>query len=124
MSPSKLDLFNALKIEIAAGKGLNESVHLVNHDAERKRRKENKKRTTIIRMESYSPESYSEFHEQRDRYIRLAVDPSIGVMLMIRSMAAFSDATIQGWVKDGVQTEGDVAGPPPPKADLPDWLTD
>ena len=120
--PSKLDLFNQLKIEIASGKGLQDSVHLVNHDAEKKRRKENKNRTTRITMEAYSPESYSEFHVERDRYIRLAVDPSIGVQLMIRAMKAFSDSIIVDWLKDGHQTEGDEAGPPPEKASLPEWL--
>ena len=120
--PTKQELFNQLKIEIASGKGLHDSVHLVNHDAEAKRRKENKKQSTRVIMDTYSPESYSEFHQQRERFIRTAVDPSIGIHLMIRALAEVSDDTLRQWLTDGHQAEGDQPGPGPEKARLPEWL--
>lgn len=105
MSPTKLELFNELKLDIAAGRGLHDSVHLVNHDQERKRRKENKAKTTTVRFEAYSPESYSEFHMQRDRYVRLCVDPSLAIQVMLQALAAFSDEVIKDALAHGHREE-------------------
>lgn len=118
--PTKKELFEQLKIDIAAGKGLQDSCHLVNHDAERVRRRENRAKSTRVMIETHSPQSYSEFHEQKERYIRAAVDPSIAIQLMIRALAAIDEITLQQWIKEGHQHPDDQPGPP--KAEIPSWL--
>lgn len=108
--------FELLKTKILAGKG-GEKIHVVWHEAERQRRRENKKQSTRFAMETYSPQSYSELHEERERFIRIAVDPSLAVQLMIRALAAPDESTLRQWLKDGPVHPGDQ----PTKAEIPDW---
>jgi hypothetical protein len=113
--------FELLKAKILAGKG-GETIHVVWQDQVRRQRRENPKKTTMVRFESYDPKTYSDFHEQKQRFIDIAGDPSIAMLLLVRALAQVSEDTLRQWLTDGHQTEGDEAGPPPPKAELPEWL--
>ena len=118
--PTKKELFNQLKIDLAKGQG-EHMVHLVDHAEERERRAINPNRSTKMFINCYSTEGWRLMQMQKDRYFTIGVDPHIAVDLMIRALAAFNDATLRGWVDQGHQApEG--APPGPPKAELPEWM--
>jgi hypothetical protein len=111
--PTKMELFNQLKIDIAAGRGLEDPVHLVNHAEERKRKRENPGQSTRVMLNCYSPEAYSAFQVQKDRYFTVVVDVRIAIDFMVRALAQVDDATLRKWLEQGHE---------PDPNDLPEWL--
>ena len=116
--PTKLELFNQLKIDINKGEG-GDPVHLVDHVKERKRKRDNPEKSTRTILDCRSPEMWSAFQLQKERYVTLAVDPAIAVALMVRALSTPTEAELRVWLADGHQ-DGD-AGPAPSKAEIPDW---
>jgi hypothetical protein len=108
--PSKIELFNQLKIDIAAGRGLEDPCHLVNHAVERKRKKENPGQSTRVILNCYSPEAYSAFQMEKDRYFSVVVDVRIAIDFMIRALHQVDDVTLRKWLESGHEPE------------LPEWL--
>jgi len=111
--PTKMELFNQLKIDIASGRGLEDPVHLVNHAQERKRRKENPEGSTRAVLNCYSPEAYSAFSVQKDRYFSVVVDVRIAIDFMVRALAQVDDETLRKWLADGHE---------PAEEGIPAWL--
>ena len=112
--------FELLKAKINAGKG-NEVCHVVFHSAELKRKRENPQQSTRIVFNARTAEAWTEFQMQKERYMSIAVDPHIGVDLIIKALAAFSDATIRGWANQAEEPSADQALDETP---LPEFLQD
>ena len=121
------DEFELLKAKINAGKG-NEICHVVYHSAELKRKKTNPDKSTRMMLQCRTPEQWTEMQMQKERYMAIAVDPGIGLDLMIKALAAFSEQVIRGWVKDGNEERpGPTPAEPMPgedwfDSDLPESL--
>ena len=103
--------FERLKALINAGKE-QERIHIVYTDRDARKRQENPQKSTRIVFNTYSADAYAEFYKQKERYFKIAVDPHLAVDLMIRALAAFSDATVRDWVEQGHSPEVNA---------LPDW---
>jgi hypothetical protein len=121
--------FNILKDRCAKSGGVR-VIHIVDHKSEKKRKAENPERSTRMVINAGSPEAWSALQLQKDRYVEIAVDPSIGILLMIRALQQQDDETLREWLREGHQQENDrapdVAEPadfaPQGDGDVPDWL--
>lgn len=119
---SLIDEFNAMKIKVAKAMALNDQatlnrkIHVVDHEAERERKRTNPNKSTKVYFNCYSPDAWREFQTQKDRYFELAVDPHIAVDLMVRALTHFTDEQLRSWISEGHQDSG------VPKAELPAWL--
>jgi hypothetical protein len=74
-----------------------ETVHVVFVEREAKARSENagpKPKTRLIR-ELDSAEAYGEFNAEFDRYIRCAVNKTVGISAMIQALKQISDEAIR-----------------------------
>ena len=118
-----LEEFNAMKIKIAAALAkndqatLNRKIHIVDHEAERERKRTNPKQSTKVIFNCRTPEQWKEFQMVKEPYFEICGDPHIAIDCMIRALREHH-AEISKWVEEGHQ-----AGPP--KAELPDvpeWL--
>lgn len=107
--------FESMKIRIAKGEG-SKVIHIVDHEAEKKRRRNNPENSTKIYLNCYSPQGWRAIQTQKDRYFTLAVDPHIAIDLMARALAAFSDSVLRDWIEQGHSKPGEA----PP--DTPDWM--
>jgi len=120
-----LEEFNAMKIKVAAAMAkndqaaLNRKIHIVDHEAERERKRTNPKQSTKAVFNCRTPEQWKEFQMAKEVYFEVAVDPHIAIDCIIRALKSHSAEEIKKWVEDGHQ-QG------PPKAELPDdipgWL--
>ena len=99
-------------------------IHVVWHERERKRKIENPEKSTRMSINCHSPEAWSELQIQKERYILVAVDPSIAVLLMIRALRQVHDDELRQWLQDGPQEENTSGAPGPPRAEIPKWLQD
>jgi len=114
--------FESLKIRIAKGEG-NKTIHVVDHDAELKRKRTNPAKSTRVTLNCRTPEQWSEFQMAKERYFELAKDPQVALDLLIRALNAPSKDVLELWLADGLEQPGDA--PRPPKSELPnipDWL--
>lgn len=107
-----LEELNRLKALVHSGHQ-DEVIHVVMTEREAKRRRENPKKTTRLSMEMHSPEAYSEFHVERERFFAAAKDPRIAIDLIIRALRQVDDATLHKWLESGHEPEPES---------LPDWL--
>ena len=114
------DEFELLKAKIIAGKG-QETIHVVYHEQEKKRKRENPTKSTRMIIDCRSPELWSAMQMEKERYITIAVDPALGIELMVRALRQFNDAILRAWLEQGEEPDAD-AGPPPERAQLPEWL--
>ena len=99
-------------------------IHVVWHERERKRKIENPEKSTRMSINCHSPEAWSELQIQKERYILVAVDPSIAVQLMIRALKQVHDEQLRQWLQDGPEEENTSGAPGPPHAEIPSWLKD
>lgn len=101
-------------------------IHVVDHDAERKRKRTNPSKSTRISLNCRTPEQWSEFQLAKERFFDVVSDPHVALDLMIRAMKLPTEDELRAWLADGHQQPGDVTpGPAPPKAELPDlpsWM--
>jgi len=102
-----LEELNRLKALVYSGHE-NEIVHVVMTEREAKRRRENPKKSTRLSMEMYSPEAYSEFHVERERFFQVAKDPRIAVDMLIRALRQVDDETLRKWLQDGAQESDEI----------------
>lgn len=111
-----------MKIRIAKGEG-NKTIHVVDHDAEKKRKRTNPSKSTRISLNCRTPEQWSEFQMAKEKYFDVVSDPHVALDLMIRALKAPDDATLKAWLESGHEHPSDAKpGPPPPRAEIPDWL--
>jgi hypothetical protein len=122
---SLLEEFNAMKIRVAKAMAMNDQatlnakIHIVDHQAERERKRTNPKKSTKVMLNCRTPEQWKEFQMAKEPYFEIAGDPHIAIDCIIRALRSFSAETIQEWVKQGFEPG---AGPGPPKATIPKWL--
>lgn len=96
---------------------------MVDHAAERKRKRTNPYKSTRIMLDCRTPEQWTEVHMAKERYFVLAVDPHLSIDLIIRALKQPTDEQLKAWLESGHQHPGDVKpGPAPPRAEIPDWL--
>ena len=113
--------FELLKAKILAGKGA-ETIHVVWHEQERKRRRENPEKSTRVIINTHSPEAYVEIRGEIDRIMAIGVDPHINAFLLAKILKSVTDEQLREWVKEGPSQAGDAdAGPGPAKAEFPEW---
>jgi len=112
--------YELLKAKILAGKE-NETIHVVWHDQERKRKQENPKKSTRMSIDCRTPDAWSAMQMEKERYFAVAIDPHIAIEFMIRALREVDDAKLREWLAEGHQQEGDLL-PGPPKAVIPEWL--
>ena len=115
--------FESLKIRIAKGEG-SKTIHVVDHDAERQRKRTNPGKSTRVTLNCRTPEQWTEFQMAKERFFEICSDPHIALDLMIRALKAPDEATLRAWLESGHQQEGDrPAGPPKSELpDIPSWL--
>ena len=112
--------FESLKIRIAKGEG-NEIIHVVDHAAERKRKRTNPSKSTRISLNCRTPEQWSEFQMAKEKYFDVVSDPHVALDLMIRALNLPDEDVLKEWLASGHQHPGDVKpGPPPPRAQIPE----
>ena len=105
--PTLLEQFNEMKIKVAAAMAKNDQaalqqkVHTVYQDEERKRKLTNPQGSTRIVLNMRSPEAFKEFHEQKERFFEIATDPHIALDLLVRALRETPTETIQAWLKEG-----------------------
>lgn len=92
--------FELLKAKILAGKG-NHVIHVVDHEAERKRKRENPNQSTRIIFNARTPDAWRKFQIQKDRFFTTAVDPHIAVDLITRALEQVPDETLRAWMAEG-----------------------
>jgi len=115
--------FNAMKIKIAKAMAtgdtatLNRQIHIVDHEAERERKRTNPKKSTKVMLNCRTPEQWKEFQMAKEPYFEIAGDPHIAIDCLIRALKFFDAETIRQWVKDGFEP-----GAGPPKANIPKWM--
>lgn len=114
--------FELLKIRINNGEG-NKIIHVVDHEAERRRKTENPAKSTRVVVDCRTPELWTAFQLQKERFMQVAVDPGIAVELIVRALRTVSDGQLKSWLAEGKQDEAEAALSPP-KAEIPepDWL--
>jgi hypothetical protein len=116
--------FESLKIRINKGEG-GKVIHVVDHDAEVKRKRTNPSKSTRIILNCRTPEQWTELQMAKERYFVIAVDPHLALDLIVRALNQMDDQTLRAWLAEGHQNPGDVTpGPAPQKAEFPapDWL--
>ena len=111
--------FESLKIRINKGEG-EKLIHVVDHDAERKRKRTNPSKSTRVLLNCRTPEQWSEFQMAKEVYYDVAGDPHVAIDLFIRALKAQPEETLRAWLAEGHQQEGDRVQPP--KAEIPEWL--
>ena len=120
---SLLDEFNAMKIKIAKAMATNDQatlhrqIHIVDHEAERERKRTNPKKSTKVMLNCRTPEQWKEFQMAKEPYFEIAGDPHIAIDCLIRALKSFDAETIRQWVKDGFEP-----GAGPQKAEIPPWV--
>lgn len=117
--PTKLELFNQLKIDLNKGEG-GDLVHMVDHAKEKQRKRTNPVKSTRVLLNCRTPEQWTEFQMAKERYFDLISDPHVALDLMIRALKTPTVDELKAWLASGHQQAGD-AGPAPSKAEIPDW---
>ena len=88
--PSLKELSEKLNAMIAAGKGEERGALFLPAVEARSRVKNEKGRTRFI-METNSPEFYSRFNAQKDRYLSVVENKTIGLEVMLSVLESKSD---------------------------------
>jgi hypothetical protein len=120
---SLLDEFNSMKIRVAAALAKNDQaalhrqIHIVDHEAERERKRTNPKKSTKIMLNCRTPDQWKAMQMAKEKYFEVAVDPHLAIDCMVRALNAHSAEEIAQWVKDGFEP-----GIGPPKANVPKWM--
>ena len=65
-------------------------------DVEARERAANPKQRTRLVRDLHTPQAYSEWNAQFDRYVTLVTDPNIAYKIMVDVLAFVTDETIQG----------------------------
>ena len=111
---------NILALLVEKGQS-NNSIHIVDHAAEKERKLTNPKGTTRRVFNCRTAEQWTEFNKVLERYYDEAVDPHIAIDLIIKALGAFSPETIRGWANQVEEPTADQALDETP---LPSFLQD
>jgi hypothetical protein len=120
---SLIEEFNAMKIQVAKALAKNDQaalhrqIHIVDHEAERERKRTNPKKSTKVMLNCRTPDQWKEFQMAKEKYFETAVDPHLAIDCMVRALNSHSAEEIARWVKEGFEP-----GIGPPKANVPKWM--
>lgn len=82
-----------------------DSIHIVDHASERKRKADNPTNSTRVVFDSGSPGFYKRFHAQRQRYYDLAKDMGIAMEMVLWALESRTDKDILDQINEGSEPD-------------------